>query len=113
LCFAGTIAFLVFSGWYNPGNVVLRTTKRTTIGAVPLQETRDEVVIQVARPVADWSAGDKITPAKADLARLAEADTWVIRGVSARATAAGFELPPLRGRRGWAASGRWRFGTRP
>ena len=71
------MAFLAFSGWYNSGKVVLRTAKRTTIGAVLLQETRDDVAVQVARPVAERSAGDKITPAKADLAQLAEADTCV------------------------------------
>ena len=78
LYFAGMMAFLVFSDWYNPGNVVVRKTDGTDIAAVLLQETRDEIVIQVDRPVAAMKVGDKITLIKTEIAGIEEADNWVI-----------------------------------
>jgi len=78
LYFACMMAFLVFSDWYNPGNVVVRRTDGTEIAAVLLQETRDEVVIQVDRPVAGLKVGDKITLAKTDIGDLEESESWVM-----------------------------------
>jgi hypothetical protein len=78
LYFAGMMAFLVFSDWYNPGNVVITKADGTRIPAVLLQETLDEVVVQVDRPVAGLKVGDKITLAKTDIAEVAEAQNWVM-----------------------------------
>ena len=78
LYFACMMAFLVFSDWYNPGNVVVHQTDGQDIPAVLLQETRDEVVVQVDRPVAGLKVGDKITLAKADIAGMEEAHNWVM-----------------------------------
>ena len=78
LYFACMMAFLVFSDWYNPGNVVVHKTDGQEIPAVLLQETRDEVVVQVDRPVAGLKVGDKITLAKADIAGIEEARSWVM-----------------------------------
>ena len=78
LYFACMMGFLVFSDWYNPGNVVVRRADGTTIEAVLLQETRDEVSIQVDRPLANLKVGDKITLAKADIAGIEEAENWVM-----------------------------------
>jgi uncharacterized membrane protein YraQ (UPF0718 family) len=78
LYFACMMAFLVFSDWYNPGNVVVRRTDGTQIPAVLLQETRDEVVFQVDRPVANLKVGDKITLAKDEIVAVEEARTWVM-----------------------------------
>ena len=66
--FACLVAFLVFSDWYNPGDVMVR----------PLQETRDEVMFQLKEDWADHRSGDKITLAKRDLAGVQEVKTWVI-----------------------------------
>ncbi|MBN2561867.1 MAG: permease [Phycisphaerae bacterium] len=78
LYFACMMAFLVFSDWYNPGNVVVHKTDGEDICAVLLQETRDEVLVQVDRPVAGLKVGDKITLAKADIAQIEEARNWVM-----------------------------------
>ena len=78
LYFACMMAFLVFSDWYNPGNIVVRKADGTQIAAVLLQETRDEIVIQVDRPVTGMKVGDKITLAKTEIADIEEANNWVI-----------------------------------
>ncbi len=78
LYFACMMAFLVFSDWYNPGNVVVSTADGTQVPAVMLQETRDEIVIQVDRPVANLKVGDKITLAKTEVVRVEEAQNWVM-----------------------------------
>jgi uncharacterized membrane protein YraQ (UPF0718 family) len=76
--FACMMAFLVFSDWYNPGNVVVSLADGTEVPAVMLQETRDEIVIQVDRPVANLKVGDKITLAKSEIAGVEEARNWVM-----------------------------------
>jgi len=78
LYFAAMMAFLVFSDWYNPGNVVVHKTDGSAVRAVLLQETRDEIVVQVEQPVAGLKVGDKITLAKADVDHLEEADNWIM-----------------------------------
>ncbi|MCK4660316.1 MAG: permease [Phycisphaerae bacterium] len=78
LYFACMMAFLVFSDWYNPGNVVVHKTNGEDIPAVLLQETRDEIVVQVDRPVAGLKVGDKITLAKSGIAEIEEAHNWVM-----------------------------------
>jgi len=79
LFFFCMIAFLVFSDWYNPGDVVVHKTDGTAIQSVMLQKTLDEYVVQVEEPFGDFAVGDKVTLAKTDVASIEEADTWVIR----------------------------------
>jgi uncharacterized membrane protein YraQ (UPF0718 family) len=43
-----------------------------------LQETRDEIMIQVDRPVANLKVGDKITVEKREIARVEESQGWVM-----------------------------------
>jgi uncharacterized membrane protein YraQ (UPF0718 family) len=43
-----------------------------------LQETKDEVVFQVDRPFGGMKVGEKITLAKADIAHIEEAESWVM-----------------------------------
>ena len=78
LYFACMMAFLVFSDWYNPGNVVVHRADGTEIPAVLLQETRDELLIQVDRPIGGLKVGDKITLPKTEIARVDEAHNWVM-----------------------------------
>ena len=78
LYFVSMVAFLVFSDWYNPGDVVVRTRTGDEFQAVTLQETKDEVVFQLKE---DWQgtvSGEKVTLKKTDIAATEEADTWVI-----------------------------------
>lgn len=76
--FTAMIAFLVFSDWYNPGNVVVTTTSGQQIHAVQLQETRDDILFQVEQATGDFTVGEKITLLKSDIATVADAQTWVL-----------------------------------
>jgi uncharacterized membrane protein YraQ (UPF0718 family) len=78
LFFACMMAFLVFSDWYNPGNVVVRTRDGGLMEGVLLQETRDEILVQVDRPAAELEAGEKISLAKEDVVSIQDAETWVM-----------------------------------
>jgi uncharacterized membrane protein YraQ (UPF0718 family) len=78
LFFGGMVAFLVFSDWYNPGDVSVRTTGGERFRAVRLQEMKDETVFQLREDWDDYASGEKITLAKAAIADVEEAKTWVI-----------------------------------
>ncbi|MCW5976832.1 MAG: permease [Bryobacteraceae bacterium] len=76
--FAAMMLFLVFSDWYNPGNVTLQRTDGATVQAVMLQETVDEIVVQVERPAGNLKVGDRMTVAKSDIASIQDAGGWVM-----------------------------------
>ncbi len=76
--FAAMMAFLVFSDWYNPGNVTVTRADGEVISAVLLQETRDEIVIQVEQQADGRAVGEKLTLAKSEVASIAEATGWVM-----------------------------------
>lgn len=78
------VAFLVFSDWFNPGNVVVRTAQGGQFAAVTLQEMKDAVVFQLEQ---DWNgqpSGQKVTLPKTDIAGIEEARTWVMAVYHAR-----------------------------
>jgi uncharacterized membrane protein YraQ (UPF0718 family) len=58
--------------------VIVHRTDGAEIPAVLLQETKDEVLVQVDRPVGGMKVGEKIALAKTDIARLEEAQSWVM-----------------------------------
>ncbi len=78
LYFVCMISFLVFSDWYNPGDVVVHTTDGQQFKAVMLQEMKDEVVFQLNEPWGEHAAKEKVTLAKASINGIDEAKTWVI-----------------------------------
>ena len=78
LYFVCMIAFLVFSDWYNPGDVVVHTADGQQVQAVMLQEMKDEVVFQLNEPWGEHAAKEKVTLAKASIGGIDEAKTWVI-----------------------------------
>ena len=78
LSLAAMVAFLVFSDWYNPGDVTVQTTAGQTFPAVTLQEMEGEIRFQLK---ADWNghgAGEQVTLPKSELVAVQEADTWII-----------------------------------
>ncbi len=79
LYFAAMMLFLVFSDWYNPGNVVVHKLDGTVLQVVTLKETRDALVFQVEQPTASLRVGDKITLAKTEIASIEDAQTWVMQ----------------------------------
>lgn len=76
--FAAMMLFLVFSDWYNPGNVVVRLNDGTELQVVMLQETRDDIVFQVEQPVASYKVGDKVTLPKTTIVSIEDARDWVM-----------------------------------
>ena len=73
------VGFLIFSDWFNPGNAIVHRTDGTTIRGVVLQEMRDEVMIQVQESGAGVRAGDRLTLAKSQIARIEEVESWVMK----------------------------------
>ncbi len=78
LYFVCMVAFLVFSDWYDPGDVVVQTADGQRFRAVVVQETRDETVFQLKEDWRGRAAGEKVSLAKASLATVEDAKTWVI-----------------------------------
>jgi len=78
LCLAGMLLFLVFSDWFNPGNVVVSTGEGQEFKAVVIHETKDAIRFQLEEDLGDSKLGDKITLPKADIDQMQEQKTWVI-----------------------------------
>lgn len=78
LYFVCLISFLVFSDWYNPGNVVIHTKQDQHIKCVVLQEMQAQVMVQLDQDFEGKNAGDKLILDKENIARIEEAETWVI-----------------------------------
>jgi len=78
LYFVCMVAFLVFSDWYNPGDVVVRARDGGAFQAVELQEMKDEIVFQLKEDWQGTPSGEKITLQKSEIAAIDEARTWVI-----------------------------------
>jgi uncharacterized membrane protein YraQ (UPF0718 family) len=79
LFLACMIMFLIFSDWYNPGNVVVKTADGEEIKAVVIHETKDAVRFQLEQDWHETRQGDKITLEKSDIAEITEQQTWVIQ----------------------------------
>lgn len=79
LFLASMILFLVFSDWYNPGNVVVKTTDGRLFEAIVIHETKDAVRFQLEEDLGENRFGDKVTFQKTDIADMQEQKTWVIR----------------------------------
>ncbi len=78
LFFSCLVLFLVFSDWYNPGNVIVRTRKTGEFRAVLLQETANRYTFQLEQ---DWMGKKKdsqVSLAKEEVREMAEPRTWVL-----------------------------------
>lgn len=73
------ILFLVFSDWFNPGNVVVKTTDGREFKAVVIHETKDMIRFQLEQDLGEAKLGDKIELPKTDIAETQEQKTWVIK----------------------------------
>ena len=72
------ILFLVFSDWYNPGNVIIKTNDGREFNAVVIHETKDAVRFQLEEDFNSAKMGDKISLSKEQIAEMAERKTWVL-----------------------------------
>jgi len=73
------ILFLVFSDWFNPGNVVVETTDGRQFKAVVIHETKDAVRFQLEEDLDEGKTGDKIQLQKSEIGHMQERKTWVIQ----------------------------------
>jgi len=78
LYLACMILFLVFSDWFNPGNVVVKTTDGREFKAVVIHETKDTVRFQLEENLGSEKTGDKIMLPKTEIAEMQERKTWVL-----------------------------------
>lgn len=78
LYLACMILFLVFSDWFNPGNVVVKTTDGREFKAVVIHETKDTVRFQLEENLGSEKSGDKIMLPKTEIAEMQERKTWVL-----------------------------------
>jgi len=78
LYLACMVLFLVFSDWFNPGNVVVKTPDGRQFKAVVIHETKDAVRFQLEQDTNPEKAGDKIELPKTQIAEMQEQRTWVI-----------------------------------
>lgn len=72
------VLFLIFSDWFNPGNVVVSMTDGRAFKAVVINETRDAIRFQVEENVGWANQGDKVMFSKSEIARMEEIKTWVM-----------------------------------
>ncbi len=78
LFLAAMILFLVFSDWYNPGNVTVQTSDGRRFNAVIIHETKDAIRFQIEEDLGENKIGDKIALPKTDITDIREQKTWVI-----------------------------------
>lgn len=84
------ILFLIFSDWYNPGNVTVTTTDGREFHAVIIHEAMDSIRFQLEQDVKTAKSGDKIALAKTEIIRMKEQQTWVLALYHIRWYLAGF-----------------------
>ena len=78
LFLASMILFLIFSDWYNPGNVTVKTNDGREFKAVVIHETKDMIRFQLEEDLGAAKSGDKIELPKTDIAETQEQKTWII-----------------------------------
>jgi len=78
LFLACMILFLIFSDWYNPGNVTVKTNDGREFKAVVIHETKDMIRFQLEEDLGAAKSGDKIELPKTDIAETQEQKTWII-----------------------------------
>jgi uncharacterized membrane protein YraQ (UPF0718 family) len=72
------VLFLVFSDWFNPGNVIVKTNDGRQFNAVVIHETKDTVRFQLEEDLDMDKTGDKIMLSKNEIAEMQERKTWVL-----------------------------------
>ena len=72
------LLFLIFSDWYNPGKVVVKTADGREFNAVVIHETKDAIRFQLEQDLGHAKVGDKIKLSKTQIGNMEEQKTWVI-----------------------------------
>ena len=77
LYLACMVLFLVFSDWFNPGNVIVKTNDGQEFKAIVIHETADAIRFQLEEDLGSAKSGDKITLPKTEF-EMREQRTWVL-----------------------------------
>ncbi len=75
---ASMVLFLVFSDWFNPGNVIVYQANGEKFNAIVLHEMKDQVRFQLDADYKDSKKGEKITLFKTDIKKIEDVKSWVI-----------------------------------
>jgi uncharacterized membrane protein YraQ (UPF0718 family) len=78
LFLAAMLLFLIFSDWFNPGNVTVTTADGRTFNAVVLNETKDAVRFQLEEDLGELKASDKLNLPKSEIAKTVDRPSWVM-----------------------------------
>jgi uncharacterized membrane protein YraQ (UPF0718 family) len=87
---AAMILFIIFSDWFNPGNVIVQTTDGRQFNAVVLNEMKDSIRFQLEQDFGQNKFSEKITLPKTDIAKMEDRQTWVMSIYHIRWYLAGF-----------------------
>ena len=72
------ILFIIFSDWFNPGNVIVQTTDGRQFNAVVINEMKDSVRFQLEQDLGQNKFGEKITVPKSEISKMEDQQTWVM-----------------------------------
>jgi uncharacterized membrane protein YraQ (UPF0718 family) len=75
---AAMILFLIFSDWFNPGNVTVQTADGRQFNAVVINEMKDSIRFQLEQDFGQNKFSDKITLPKSDISKMEDRPTWVM-----------------------------------
>jgi uncharacterized membrane protein YraQ (UPF0718 family) len=75
---AAMILFIIFSDWFNPGNVTVQTTDGSRFNAVVINEMKDSIRFQLEQDFGQSKFSEKITLPKTDIAKIEDRQTWVM-----------------------------------
>jgi len=75
---AAMILFIIFSDWFNPGNVTVQTTNGRQFNAVVINEMKDSIRFQLEQDFGQNKFSEKITLPKTDIAKMEDRQTWVM-----------------------------------
>lgn len=78
LFLAAMLLFLIFSDWFNPGNVVVKTSDGREFNAVVIHETKDQMEFQLEQDLGDMKSGDKMSLSKSEISKTVDRESWVM-----------------------------------
>jgi uncharacterized membrane protein YraQ (UPF0718 family) len=78
LVLVAMILFLIFSDWFNPGNVIVQTTDGRQFNAVVINEMKDSIRFQLEQDFGQNKFGEKITLPKTEISKMQPRQNWVM-----------------------------------
>ena len=72
------ILFIIFSDWFNPGNVTVQTTDGRQFNAVVMNEMKDSIRFQLEQDFEQNKFSEKITLPKTEISKMEPRQNWVM-----------------------------------